>query len=620
MTSVAGSVDYGIDEADRVSTITASLKSLTAPLTFNFTYNPNNGFLNAITCTNSGMIVSYNYDDMDNMTDLSWVNGSNQTLRSFFYGLNNAGMATSLIYQNGEQVQYDYDDLDRLIREKHTSALGELMTDQSYSLDEVGNRTSKTATNFSLSYTYGTGNNRLQSWCVNQTNLTASLYVHGTSSEAIESNSRFGYLWVSNLMTRTPTVDGTNFWVDNLSVGMGTQMVVAAIRDVAGNTTYLTNQVFISVVTNGAYLYNTAGCITNITYTGQQYSRKIDLTWNSKYQLTQLATNGAVAEKHGYDALGRRAWTFDGTTTNYYVWDGQNLVADVDSTGGLQRAYIYAGLDCPLALVSYSDSVATVYYFLTDRQGTVHGIADTNGNLVEQYRFDAFGRLEGVFDGSGKSLVQSAIGNRLLFHGREYSWGTGLYFFRARWYDPISGRWLSNDPIGISGGLNQYVFCANNPVNFVDPTGLKVYNVTFRGKTIQIDDTKITPQGVATEIAEIVQTAALLQKVADLEGTFKDYNLGAVANAAGGADKRYGSACQQYLRSSFEHKFKIGAFGAAEGMGMLIFSLGLGSDVLSQDTPSEATARQAIVAKQRLEVYSDFLKEIAKVLPPPPPK
>lgn len=44
--------------------------------------------------------------------------------------------------------------------------------------------------------------------------------------------------------------------------------------------------------------------------------------------------------------------------------------------------------------------------------------------------------------------------------------------FWARWYDPITGRWLSNDPIGISGGLNQYVFCANNPVNFRDPFGL----------------------------------------------------------------------------------------------------------------------------------------------------
>jgi len=50
--------------------------------------------------------------------------------------------------------------------------------------------------------------------------------------------------------------------------------------------------------------------------------------------------------------------------------------------------------------------------------------------------------------------------------------GSGLYFFRARWYDPVVGRWLSKDPIGISGGLNQYVAFGDNPVNFVDPDGL----------------------------------------------------------------------------------------------------------------------------------------------------
>ncbi|MEI6516751.1 MAG: RHS repeat-associated core domain-containing protein [bacterium] len=50
-----------------------------------------------------------------------------------------------------------------------------------------------------------------------------------------------------------------------------------------------------------------------------------------------------------------------------------------------------------------------------------------------------------------------------------------------RWYDPITGRWLSNDPIGISGGLNQYVFCANNPVNFVDPFGLNANTISMSG-------------------------------------------------------------------------------------------------------------------------------------------
>ena len=104
--------------------------------------------------------------------------------------------------------------------------------------------------------------------------------------------------------------------------------------------------------------------------------------------------------------------------------------------------------------------------------------ANFGGVAVESYSFDSSDNVLGVFDGNGGSLPSSVLGLRYLFQGREYSWaiheawsGAGLYYFRARYYDPSTGRWLSNDPIGISGGLNQYAFCANNPVMFVDPEG-----------------------------------------------------------------------------------------------------------------------------------------------------
>jgi RHS repeat-associated protein len=110
--------------------------------------------------------------------------------------------------------------------------------------------------------------------------------------------------------------------------------------------------------------------------------------------------------------------------------------------------------------------------------GTVRALVDDSGDTVESYRYDAWGNVMGVFDGNGGSLPSSVLGLRYLFQGREYSWathaawgGAGLYYFRARYYDPSTGRWLSNDPIGISGGLNQYAFCANNPVMFLDPEG-----------------------------------------------------------------------------------------------------------------------------------------------------
>jgi RHS repeat-associated protein len=134
------------------------------------------------------------------------------------------------------------------------------------------------------------------------------------------------------------------------------------------------------------------------------------------------------------------------------------------------------GIDNLLAIVVPGGPGATpaVFCALTDHLGTVHALADETGAVVESYCYDAWGRVLGVYDGSGQPLDNSAIGNRYLFQGREYSWATGLYYFRARGYDPMTGRWLSSDPIGISGGLNQYAFCDGDPLGQADPLGLRV--------------------------------------------------------------------------------------------------------------------------------------------------
>ena len=216
------------------------------------------------------------------------------------------------------------------------------------------------------------------------------------------------------------------------------------------------------------YAYDAAGCVTQ-RVTG---ARSLGLEWDAQYRLKAVRENGAAVETYGYDALGRRAWTASGSVTNYYAYDGAQVIADLDANGQVIRSYIHApGIDRLLAIVVHG-TVPTKYACLTDHLGTVHALADETGNIVESYEYDAWGNVLTVRDGAGNPLTESALGNRFLFQGREYSWSTGLYNFRARWYDPETGRWLSNDPIGISGGLNQYVFCANNPVMFDDPFGL----------------------------------------------------------------------------------------------------------------------------------------------------
>ncbi len=120
----------------------------------------------------------------------------------------------------------------------------------------------------------------------------------------------------------------------------------------------------------------------------------------------------------------------------------------------------------------YGSSGMTNYYYLKDLANTVLALANSSGSIVESYVYDAYGNVT-IRNGSGTVIPVSAYGNRFLFQGREYDYTTQLYHFRARWYDPETGRWLSNDPIGISGGLNLYAFCSNDPVNFVDPMGTR---------------------------------------------------------------------------------------------------------------------------------------------------
>ena len=107
----------------------------------------------------------------------------------------------------------------------------------------------------------------------------------------------------------------------------------------------------------------------------------------------------------------------------------------------------------------------------TDRGDRVTSVLwrNANGATVARYEYDAWGDVR-----SETVSVPALTGNRYLFQGREYSHATGFCNCRARWYDPATGRWLSKDPIGLSGGLNLYEFCGNDPVDFSDPAGLDV--------------------------------------------------------------------------------------------------------------------------------------------------
>jgi len=468
VSSVAGSTTYALDGADRVLTMSTPVG------TFTNTYNVNNGLVESVENADTGVEVTYDYDNVDRIAGITWRNESNDVLRSFAYEYTDAGMIASVTRENGESTAYGYDTLDRLTSETQKDARGGTNRDECIQYDLAGNRTSKTRDGVTLNYTLGAGN-RLASWAVSgsYTTLTVDVVGYIDDESDIGTGERYGELWVSNSVAVTPTIEGSNFWAYGLAVGLGTQQIAAAICDEAGNMDYVTNSLFQTLVTNAAYLLDSAGCMTSITYNGTAYTKTTELAWNGQYQLTAVDVDGSTVQEYAYDALARRVRVITGSTTNHLVYDGIHPIAEVDSTGNPKKTYTWGpGIDNLLAFTTYSASETNTYYALTDHLGTVHAVTDEDGEIVESYRYDAWGRVLGVYDGDGAPLDESAIGNHYLWQGRWYSWETGLYYFRARWYDPVTGRWLSKDPIGISGGLNQYVFCYNNPVNFIDPLGL----------------------------------------------------------------------------------------------------------------------------------------------------
>src|SRR5439155_10686970 len=137
-------------------------------------------------------------------------------------------------------------------------------------------------------------------------------------------------------------------------------------------------------------------------------------------------------------------------TTNY-LYDGANIIEEVDASGNQIRSFTQGpGVDQPLALTS---SGVTSYYE-ADGLGSITSLTDITGTVTDSYSYDSYGN---AYDQNGFLVTSPGSGGNLFrFTGREYDLETGLYYYRARYYDPTVGRFISEDPIGFSSGINFY--------------------------------------------------------------------------------------------------------------------------------------------------------------------
>jgi RHS repeat-associated protein len=172
-------------------------------------------------------------------------------------------------------------------------------------------------------------------------------------------------------------------------------------------------------------------------------------TWNAR---NQVATLNNVSLQ--YDARGRRIQNAAGTS---FLYDGANAAQNL--SGGVVTANLLSGgIDENFSRTDASGASAP----LTDALGSTVALVDSNGNIQTTYSYDPFGNT---------SAAGSSTTNVVQYTGRENE-GNGLYYYRARYYSPVLGRFISEDPLNFNGGsVNLYAYVRNDPTDLVDPSG-----------------------------------------------------------------------------------------------------------------------------------------------------
>jgi RHS repeat-associated protein len=188
------------------------------------------------------------------------------------------------------------------------------------------------------------------------------------------------------------------------------------------------------------------------------------LVWSADGFLTSV---GSV--NYDYNALGQLVRRRQGSTPDrHFLWEGDQLLAELDGTATSRIGeYVYEpGTDRPVALLTGPQTWSTTRYLHQDELGNVLGATNNSNAVVQQLEYSPWGTVTTLVN-------QLADTNRLQWKGLMFEGGTtNLFYARHRWYDPEARRFLSEDPIGIDGGLNLYAFGGNDPVNFGDPDGL----------------------------------------------------------------------------------------------------------------------------------------------------
>jgi len=207
-----------------------------------------------------------------------------------------------------------------------------------------------------------------------------------------------------------------------------------------------------SNVGGASFGYDSNGNLTSDGSTNTIY------TYDSENRLLTASTHSAALT---YDPLGRLFQIAATTGTTQFLYDGDELVAEYDGTGALQKRYVHGPKDDD-PLIWYEGaavSSSTRRSLQANYQGSIQSVADASGAPLSVNRYDEYG------------VPASTNLGRFQYTGQAWMPELGLYYYKARVYDPRLGRFLQTDPVGYKDDLDLYAYVGNDPLDRTDPSG-----------------------------------------------------------------------------------------------------------------------------------------------------
>ncbi|WP_428746159.1 immunoglobulin-like domain-containing protein [Sulfurimonas sp.] len=269
----------------------------------------------------------------------------------------------------------------------------------------------------------------------------------------------YNYTYDEN--SRLITVEKNNQIVESYTYDKNSNRISATINGVTTQATY-DQEDAIDTYGDNTYTYDTDGQlnqkITNEGITTYSY--------NSQGTLTKVVTPTNTIE-YILNPLGQRvAKKVDGTITEKYLWaDLTTLLATLDANNNIIQRYNYTDSRVPTSMQQDGET----YYLHYDQVGTLKAISDTNHNIVKEITYDTYGNIQNDTNPN----FQIPFG----FAGGLQDQDTQLVHFGYRELDTYTGKWTTKDPIDFSGGdSNLYGYVLQDPVNLVDPKGLKTFS------------------------------------------------------------------------------------------------------------------------------------------------